>query len=255
MAEQERNEEGHASDEDVSMDEILTSLRSILEEEETEQSSQPSEEPEQPATPSQPLETEGPSWSLDEEAGEPASGDDEELVLTDVVDEDPASPEPSLAEEPPPVTGSLAGEEEGSANENEDLDSLIGSLEEEATPSSGPELEPTAFGGEDEGAEVLDFGEPAPAEPEPAAEPAPAAAEPAPESATAATPDPDAIRQTVEATVSEQVAQATADLDSRLAEALEPKIREALEGYLSERLPALLHELAEAEIERIKRGE
>jgi D-alanyl-D-alanine carboxypeptidase/D-alanyl-D-alanine-endopeptidase (penicillin-binding protein 4) len=269
MAEQQRNQ-ADGSD-DVSMDEILTSLRNILEEEDADQAGdQPaaSEAEAAPAGDDQPPEDNG----------------EEELVLTDVVEEsaeppaadagEPLEPDP-MAEASPEPEPATAPAEAGS-----EFDALFGRWdreENEAAEAEGTELDAGWSGpGEaeqgpkepglaaEEAAAHEDTGEAfelgdgdigAPAEAAGVAEPseAPAPAQPAEPPAPAL--DTEAVRETVEATVHEQVEQATADLDSRLAEALEPKIREALEGYLSDRLPALLRELAEAEIERIKKGE
>ena len=271
MAEQQRNQ-ADGSD-DVSMDEILTSLRNILEEEDADQAGdQPaaSEAEAAPAGEDQPPEDTG----------------EEELVLTDVVEEsaeppaadagEPLEPDP-MAEASPEPEPATAPAEAGS-----EFDALFGRWDREEnepaeaegaefdTGGSGPEEaeqapEEPGWGAEEAAAsedsgEAFelgdgDIGPPAEGEAAGVTEPteAPAPAQPAEPPAPAL--DTEAVRETVEATVHEQVEQATADLDSRLAEALEPKIREALEGYLSERLPALLRELAEAEIERIKKGE
>lgn len=267
MAEQKHNE-AEASD-DVSMDEILTSLRNILEEEDPDQQADSTDDaqtaaPEQEPAPAAP-------------AGD--TGEDE-LVLTDVVDEGPAAPAEPDATSPGDEAAAPQGDAGETGGEGSEFDALFGRWEREEEPEGDnpapalddPEQAPAEetfdLGGEPESpapepiAEGAAVSEPTPEpspEPAPAAEPGavnegPPAAESGPASAPAEV-DSQALQEAVENTVQEQVAQATAELDSRLAEALEPKIREALQGYLDERLPALLREIAEAEIERIKKGE
>ncbi len=294
MPEQERNPISPAGEDpssnggdsnDVSMEEILDSLRSILEEED--------QAPGQPSAAGVPEE-------------EAPGGEGSELLLTDVVAGEgtenipgPVWEAPEAAPESPTENpGANAPEapgpsfEEPSAGEGgeglraPELEALSGVWEpqedrpEEATqdiedlePLSleidnshgesewGPEVDEevdegfsgggAAAPGSGEGA-VADRNREA-AEPDSQSpEPAGPVADTAP---NASGVDMEALRQTVERTVQEQVASATAGLESALADALAPKIREALQEFLEERLPVLLRELAEEEIERIKRAE
>jgi len=295
---------------DVSMDEILTSLRSILEEE-------PKEEGQEHNDPAGSGEQDSPAEADSHPKGDQGEEPEEELLLTDVVEPGPNAP----ANEPDPAPGEAetpAAETEAPAeetaepqaatpagspqSEDEQFDALFGQItweteaqSEQATgapdsagtgteaapePSGALEMEPEQpepeeLEPEEEG-DALAFQQPEPeatqepaesdeaATGEPAPDPAGAPAEPQPTAEVTEFPaasrpapavDSEALKGEVERTVEEQVAQATADLDSRLAEALEPKIRQALQGFLEDRLPSLLQELAEAEIERIKRGE
>jgi cell pole-organizing protein PopZ len=287
---------------DVSMDEILTSLRSILEEE--------------PKAESQGDKGQASSGEPDAEAdfdpeGSPGEEPEEELLLTDVVEPGPnapangpdtapeeAGPDPEETAEAPAAETTAETAEPAPRTEDEQLDALFGQWSWETEESSEPPAEgPNTAGIETEASTEIPGGpgtesEPSGAEesplsfepegtPDPDRTPVPgtggdALGEPEPEPAGArtgsqptaevtefpataspSTPavDDETLKGEVEHTVQEQVARATADLDTRLAEALEPKIRQALQGFLEDRLPSLLQELAEAEIERIKRGE
>ncbi|MEF8792961.1 hypothetical protein [Thiohalorhabdus sp.] len=259
------------------MDEILNSLRNILEEEGSEDSSGRSESVADQYAPA------------GEEAPAEGTGEGgEELVLTDVVAEEETAQDPEETIQTGLDRQQESEQDAGIAPPDEtagsEFDALFGRWDREASPAEETEPE-TGSVAEPEGSaetepelspetapppEELELGtgaEPAMAEEafdlsESEAAPAWEAGTESPDQSLAPPSEPpspaidsESVRDTVETTVREQVEQATADLDNRLAEALEPKIREALQEYLEERLPGLLREIAETEIERIKKGE
>lgn len=297
---------------EVSMDEILTSLRGILEEDQKENAGAA-------AGLTGTGSPEGTTPGGDEDSGDDG---EHELVLTDVVEEAPPEPDPAqeadaeapgtrdAAEfdtlftredtlgsqdpeegaetgEPTPLSGGpfrLAAEEDDApAEEGSEPGAPFpfgpgwGPSDESAAdpePSeAGPEAEPnggSAWSDETDDPEPPPFPgsqpdtggpDPSPLDPAQESQEEPSLSQSASEpgssgaEAAAAGVDTERVKEVVQETVEAQVARATEGLDSRLAEALEPKIRDVLREFLDQRLPALLQELAEAEIERIKRGE
>ncbi len=297
---------------EVSMDEILTSLRSILEEDQEESAGAASGL------------TGTDSGDSAAAGGEDPPEDDggDELVLTDVVEEGSPDPDPSreedfeapgaqeatafeplftrddhlgagdtgqatAADEPTPTSEApfrIESEEEDEPTKEGSepgapfpfgpgWGSSTESKGDPESPKAGPESEPdwgVSWSEEANDSEPSPFTgtqpdtggmDPSPVDLSPQAQEETSASQPGSGAegsdgeAAAAGMDTERVREVVQDTVEAQVAQATEGLDSRLAEALEPKIREVLQEFLEQRLPALLQELAEAEIERIKRGE